>query len=159
MAFTGNDKREYQRKYMNKRNYKGNEYSIANNNKQHRLSWYRWEYRDAYEPKYYTAYTVSVYAPNYNHPYPSVLISQANAGGRLLQRFPDLEIAQQYITIPQDALDRLQDALVTANEIADKIEEDMRLLMQKRHLPAGSKLVNSITGEIVAEAEYILKGG
>ncbi len=121
-----------------------------------RLSWYRREVRDPYQPQYYTAITCSVYAPTMERPYASVLISIANAGGRVLLRVTDIEAAQRVIWLPLEAIGRLTAAVIKANEQADQVEQDMRVIFERRRLPAGAGLARTDTGEIVAEAERIL---
>ncbi len=145
----GDTKKEYQRKYMAQK--RGFGYSSSLYMKPCRLAWWRGETRDPYEPRYYTAITCSVYSPTIDRPWASVLISIANAGGRVLMRVHSIESALQVIHIPQEAIERLTEALGRANEIADQIAEDRRLAEQRRRLPEGVQWVRSDTGEIISE--------
>lgn len=121
------------------------------------LARYRQEYRDPYAPQYYTAMTVSVYAPNLSRPFATVLVSWANAGGRVLVRFRSIEEVPGVFYIPSDEVLRLSKAVGEANRRADILERDMKVMFDRRHLPDGVGLARTDTGEIVAEAEKIIK--
>ena len=118
-----------------------------------RLSWWRAEYRDPYEPRYYTAVTCTVMAPNLQRPYVSVLITIANAAGMVKLRVRDIVEARSVIAIPDHAAGKLQAAVDKGNRQADQIERDLRVMFERRKLPEGEGLARTDTGEIVAEAD------
>ncbi len=120
------------------------------------LSWDRSEYRDPYEPKYYTAISCAVMSPTYDRPWASLLVSVANAGGKTTLRFATLEAAQKYFVLSPHCISKMIPALAEANRMADEIEADLRLSQQRRRLPQGVGLARTDTGEIVSEAERIL---
>jgi hypothetical protein len=85
-----------------------------------------------------------------DRPYASVLISMANAIADVFMRVRSIEEAQRVVWIEPEALERLEKALVKANEMADKIEADWRVIMDRRRIPA-DKL------HIVEEVERMLR--
>ena len=123
-----------------------------------RLTWYRWEWRDPYRKELWTAATVSVYEPTYEMPFVSFLISIANGGGRVLMRCCSLAEAQSRVVIPDKAIERLSLAETRARIILDDIKRDLRAIADIRSLSPGSQIVRTDTGEVIAEAERILRG-
>ncbi len=122
-----------------------------------RLAWYRWTLKDCYSPKFWTAFTIGVYAPSRDRPVVAVLFSIANGGGKVFMRFRSMAELQQYFILPNDkqAIDRLLQAEVEAGKLADQFEADMKLILDAKHR---RQLIDADTGEIVAEAERIIKG-
>ena len=123
-----------------------------------RLAWHRWEIKDGFDQSKWTAFTISVFAPSYEHPYASVLVSIANGGGRVLMRLRTVSDAQSLFAIPGEIIDRLNRAVEQGEIEAQAIERDMRLALERRNLPAGTGLARTDTGQIVAEAERIIGG-
>lgn len=115
------------------------------------MSYYRWEHRDPYDNKYYTAITCSVMRPTIERPYVSVLVSMANARGKTTARCRDIKEAQLIITLPPEAVTRLQEAVDRGNQIADELERTYKLMFELRKLPPG------VTGDAIAEVERFLK--
>jgi hypothetical protein len=111
---------------------------------------------DAYSPKSYTWRMVMVPKPTTEAPYPCILLSLSNGHNKILLRVADLKQYEEVFTLSDEEKASINKALSEANAEADRIEEDMRLLMSKRNLQAGAKIVNTGTGEILAEAEKIL---
>ena len=121
------------------------------------LAYYRREIRDPYDDRYWTAITCSILEPTAEWPVPSVHISVANARGKVLFRVHDVDEATRIVRLPTKAKARLQTAFRNASVMADRIEADMKLMFARRQLAPGSHIVRTDTGEIVAEAERILK--
>ena len=117
------------------------------------LGWDRQVIRDPYEPKYYTAISCAVMSPTYDRPWASLLITTANAGGKVKLRFASLEAALQVYQLSPNCITKLVAALKEANDIADIIERDCQVMSQRRRLPQGVGLARTDTGQIVAEAE------
>ena len=123
----------------------------------HPLSWYRWEWTDPYHPDFWTACTVSIYAPTYERPYVSVLGSIANGHGRVLMRCPTLQEAYSRVGVPEVGRERLELAYTKAQGLLAEVHRDLRLIMGAKGLEPGSVVIRTDTGAIVAEAEQILK--
>ena len=121
------------------------------------LARYRNEVHDPYEPQYYTAITVSVYAPTIAKPYTSVLVSFANAGGRVLCRFKDMAALRKIFEFSPEDNQRLGAAVRQGELLADVIDRDWHLIQERRKLPQGTSVVRSDTGEVIAEAEKIIR--
>ena len=119
-----------------------------------RLSWVRWEWADPYSKDRWSACTVSIYSPTYDRPYVSVLISMANGGGRFLMRTKSLKDAMERVVIPDWGIERLQLAETQAINELEGINRDLRLLYDAKQ--PGAKIINTETGEVLAEAEKIL---
>jgi hypothetical protein len=123
-----------------------------------RLTWYRWEDRDPIAREKWTAWTVSVYAPTYERRYATILLSVANGGGRCLTRYASLGELRRRVTVPEDGIERLERAEVTALSLLVEIRRDWELIQRARAMKPGETLVNATTGEILSQAEDILRG-
>ena len=122
-----------------------------------RLAYYRWEWPDSIHKNLWTACTVSVYQPSYDMPFVSVLISIANGGGRVLMRTSSVAEAARRTGMPIEAMERLQLAETRAMGLLDDIKNNLRIIDNAHSLQPGSNLIRTDTGEIVAEAEKIIK--
>lgn len=98
------------------------------------MGYYRYEHNDPYKPKYYTAISVSVMRPSIERPFVSVLVSVANASGKVTFRCRSLVEACNIIVIPQDAIDRLSELVIKGEAIADQLEQEYKLMFEMRHL-------------------------
>jgi hypothetical protein len=112
--------------------------------------------KDSYNPKSYTWRMVLVPKPTVEQPYPCILVTLSNGFSKVLLRVTSLEEYDAAFTLSVEERAKIEQALKDANSEADRIEEDMRLLMAKRSLAAGAKIVNTGTGEVLAEAERIV---
>jgi hypothetical protein len=115
------------------------------------MSYYRYEHRDPYNPKYYTAITCSVMGPSIERPYVSVLISFANATGKVTLRCRNIVEAQNIITLPLEAVQRLQESVSKGNIKADELERTYKLMFELRKLPTGE------TEKAILNIEQFLK--
>jgi len=112
--------------------------------------------KDAYNPKSYTWRMVLVPKPTAEQPYPCILVTLSNGYSKVLFRLADLAAYHRAFDLTLEEEAKITEALGTANIEADKIEEDNRLIYQKRRMVKGAKWVDTATGEVVAEAESIL---
>ncbi len=112
---------------------------------------------DPYTPKAYVWRMLFVPKPTQEAPFPCILLTLSNGHSKIMIRFDSLEQYDQAFRLLDEDRANINNALMEANQEADRIEEDIRLVLQKRHLPAGAKIVNTSTGEVLAEAEQILK--
>ncbi len=121
--------------------------------------------KDCYNPKSFTTLSVLVPKPSQANPLPCILVSVRNGHSKLFFRVQDLEAYYGFFKLPRETEIKLSEALTEANNEADRLEEDSRLVFQKRHLPNGVKLIRSDTGQIISEgsaiyeAEEILRKG
>ena len=122
-----------------------------------RLTWCQWVVTDPYNHERYTTFYASVYAPTWERLYPSILLRITSGTGSAFFRASSVEALQRIIVIPTEYVGRLESAIVEAIRLADGIERDMRLAMERRKLPQGAGLARTDTGEIVAEAERIVQ--
>lgn len=116
------------------------------------MGYYRYEHRDPYQSKYYTAISISVMRPTIEKPFVSVLASVANASGKVTFRCRDLSEVCNILVLPQDAIDRLQEYVNRGNQIADELEREYKLMFEMRHLPDKDK------SAALDEINKILKG-
>jgi hypothetical protein len=85
-------------------------------------------------------------------------MSVSNANGRLLMRYLSIESLQERFVIPEHYITRLVDGFKLASIEADKIQTQFKTMMKISNLSPGTQLVRTDTGEVVAEAERIIKG-
>ena len=114
--------------------------------------------RDAYSPKNWTWRMLMVPKPTMESPYPCILVSIRNGHSKLFFRVRDLDAYKQAFLLSSNEEAKIIQALSEAQAEADKLEGDIRLIFEKRRLPEGVGLARTDTGEIVAEAERIVKG-
>ena len=122
-----------------------------------KLAYFTRRIADPYNKGFYTTFEVFVPKPTLETPLPCILIAIRNGYQRLFFRVSSLKEISSSFRIPQSAKGRLAMALVEANHEADKIEQDYKLLFAKRQLSPGSQIIRTDTGEVIAEAERILR--
>lgn len=120
-----------------------------------RITWIRWEVPDPFNSRYWTAYIVQIYKPSYDYPHVTVLYSMANGGGKCKTRYRSVKELLAHHHIPEHYLERLYTGETYAWECLEGIREDIANLGM---LKKGAKLVDIASGEILNEAERILKG-
>ena len=107
----------------------------------------------------YASYlTTLVPLPTMEAPYPAILVSIKSGEFKKTIRFNTIEAYKVIFSLEEDEEMRLTEALRKANAEADRIEADMKLIFERRRLAPDAKLVRSDTGEIIADAERILRG-
>lgn len=121
-----------------------------------RLTYYRWEWHDPYHSEFWTACTVSIYAPTYEMPFVSVLVSFANGKGRVFMRTKTLDSLPFGIVLPSEGRERLERALTQAQVILNGINDNLRLVMGAQNLEPGARVIRTDTGEVIRQAEEIL---
>lgn len=89
------------------------------------LSWYRYESRDPYDNRFWTAFSISVMAPTYMNPRAVVMVSMSGASGKVTCRVESVEKAAEIINIPQDAFMRLEEAFGRAKLEAFTLRQNM----------------------------------
>ncbi len=122
-----------------------------------KLAWVRKKIVDPYNPKAWLDLELFVPKPTRDNPLPCILVSVRNGHSKLFFRLQDVSDFVKGFSLTRRMKERLKLGLVQANAEADEIEKDLRLLMARRKHPA-STLVDTDTGEVIAEAERILKG-
>ena len=113
--------------------------------------------KDCYNPKAYTTLSVLVPRPTQSNPLPCILVSLRNGHSKLFFRVENLEAYYRFFELSQETENKLIESIKEANVEADRLESDARLIFQKRHLPEGAKIIQTDTGEVLAEAEKILR--
>ena len=121
------------------------------------ITWARWRYQDSNGTKFFTNFTVSIPRPSFEFPAAFAMMSVVGGRGKALIRFTSLEAVRQLFVIPVEYLERLEEGYLTALEEAEKIQTQLKAIMKMRSLRDGDKIVNTGTGEILAEAEQILQ--
>lgn len=110
-----------------------------------REGWYRWELRDGHSQEYWTAYTVSVYRPTYDRMHVSVLLSIANGGGRVLQRFANPVALYSVVNVPQDGRPRIEGAFSRAMTQLTDLARTLRQISKLQQ--PNIKIIDTETGE------------
>jgi len=123
------------------------------------ITWARWKFYDSYDKRYFTTFTASVLKPSFEYPVASVTMSVVNAAGRVFMRFATIENLRSLFIIPNEYAERLEEAYRKAIFEAQTIQDKQKALYKMSGLLPGSKIVRTDTGEIIAEAEDILREG
>ena len=123
-----------------------------------KLAYFKKQIADPYNANFYTVIEVFVPKPTAEKPYPCLLVAIRNGHQKLFFRVASIKELHSTFSIPKSAKLRLAMALVEANHEADRIEQDYKLLFARRHLAEGGQIVRTDTGEVIAEAERILRG-
>lgn len=124
-----------------------------------RITWAKWRVFDPFDRERYMTFYVSVYEPTWEMPYASLLIRATSGNGSMFHRFASVDDLLKVYVVPEGYVERLREAIIKAEKIADDIHKDMRLAMNRRQLAKGGQIVRTDTGEILAEAERILSDG
>ena len=125
------------------------------------ITWARWTHLDPYAvtkegTQYKTTYTASVLKPSYEFPVPCVSMSVVSTTGKIFQRFVNVPDLQRYFMIPEEFIPRLFKGYALAVEDATKLQLHQSFLRAAASM-TNPMLVDGQTGELIAEAEAILK--
>lgn len=115
-----------------------------------------WSYKkkvpDAYTPKYYTAIEFFIPQPNFNSPYPCILVSIKNAKFKMFFRIRELDELEDIFSIPGNEKLKAENALLKAEKEASGIEKVLRDTLNRKSLSDAvvdaKRLVDKETGEI-----------
>lgn len=121
------------------------------------LSWARWELVDAFDQRYKTVFTASVLKPSFEYPVACASMSVVKGRDRVFIRFMSLDELHQVFTVPEKYTERLQLAFREAERQAENIRSQQRSYHAMSKRP-NSLIVDPESGEILAEAERIIKG-
>ena len=121
-----------------------------------KLSWVRKKIVDPFNPNAYLNLEIFVPKPTKENPLPCLLVSIRNGHTKLFFRLRDVVDYSKSLSLSRRDKEKLRLGLIQANVEADEIEKDMRLSFARRRLLPGDKIVNTGSGEILAEAERML---
>ncbi len=122
-----------------------------------RITWASWKLTDAFDGGKYSTFYVSVYEPTWERPFANILFRITNGGGSVFMRFMSVDDLREKFVIPECYIERLEDAMVSAGEMADRIEGDMRLALKIKGLK-GQTVTVTPEGDLIAEVERVLRG-
>jgi len=121
------------------------------------ITWARWKVEDSYDNKFYTVFTLSVLKPDFRYSLPTVAMSIVKGKRRMFLTFPTLESCKGVFVIPSIYLERLEGAYEQAEKEATQIRTQQQAMHRMANLAPGSQIVRTDTGEVIAEAERIIK--
>lgn len=121
------------------------------------ITWARWRINDSYAKEFYTVFTASVLRPNFEYPLATVSMSIVKGSRRMFLTFATLEDLRAVFVIPAAYNERLEFAYQEATEEMQTIIDKQQALHRMANLAPGSQIVRTDTGEVIAEAERILK--
>ncbi len=121
------------------------------------ITWARWKVVSKLDAKYYTVFTISVFKPSWEFPIACVAMSQRNGISKSFMRFLTPEDLQEVFVIPKVYKERLIEGYAQAVLEAREIQTKQKALWKMSDLQPGSHVVRTDTGEIIAEAERILR--
>lgn len=122
-----------------------------------RLAYYRFEEIDPVNKEMWTAWVISIYAPDYEHQHVSLLLSVANGGGRCLMRFKSVAALRRRVNIPGEAIERLELAEGEGLRMLERLRADLKLIDHSHTLLENGAIVRTDTGEVIKEAERIIQ--
>jgi len=123
------------------------------------ITWCRWKIGDPFDDRFYSIFTASVLKPSWEYPIASVAMSIVKGNHKLFMRIATLESLYSVFVIPEVYRERLSVAWGEAVTDACNIRDKQRLLHNIGNLEPGSAVVRTDTGEIIAEAERIMRDG
>ena len=123
------------------------------------ITWCRWRHSDAFDDRFSVSYTASVLSPSYEYPIPCLSMSVVTAAGRIFVRFATIEALEQLYVVPGEYRDRLIAGYNMGLQQSEQIREHLRMIMHAKGLEPGASIVRTDTGEIIAEAERIMRDG
>lgn len=116
-----------------------------------------WSYRkkvpDPYTPKFYTAIEFFIPQPNFNSPFPCILVSIKNAKFKMFFRIRQLDELEDIFSIPGEEKAKAVDAIAKAEKQASDIEKVLRDTLRQKSLSdailEAKQVVDQETGEIL----------
>lgn len=121
------------------------------------ITWCRWKLPDPYTKENFTLFTASVLKPSFEFPLASVSMSIVKGRYKVFLRLPSLKDLSGVFVIPEEYQERLRKAYQQALAEAETIQKHQKALYKMQGLAPGSNVVRTDTGEVIAEAERILK--
>ena len=121
------------------------------------ITWARWKVVSLLDAKYYTVFTISVFKPSWEFPVACVAMSQRSGISKSFMRFPTLESLQEVFVIPEVYKDRLMEGYAQAVREAREIQAKQKALWKMSDMAPGTHVIRTDTGEIIAEAERIIR--
>jgi hypothetical protein len=121
------------------------------------ITWARWRTYDPYDSQYYTVYTVAVPKPSYEYPGACMMMWVTNTKGKVMARYASLQALRQVYVIPIEYEGRLEEGYRQAEAEALKVQTRLRAMIKIDNLQPGARVIRTDTGEVVAEAERIIK--
>ncbi len=86
------------------------------------------------------------------------MMSISNAKSKVFIRFASLQALIGVFVVPGEYLERLKDSYNIALREADNLQFQLKTVMKMGDIAPGGQIVRTDTGEVIAEAERILKG-
>ena len=121
------------------------------------ITWARWKLPDPYTKENFTIFTASVLKPSFEFPIASVSMSIVKGRYKVFLRLPSLKDLAGIFIVPEQYQERLHRAYGQALEEAETIQKHQKTLYKMQGLAPGSHVVRTDTGEIIAEAERIIR--
>jgi len=121
------------------------------------VTWARWKVADPYDDRYYINFTASILKPTFEAPVPCASMSVVTAAGRVFTRFKNLADLRALFVVPDEYIGRLEEGYREAVRETTRIQTHLKMMMKAGGLEPGSFVVRTDTGEILAQAERILK--
>lgn len=121
------------------------------------ITWCRWKVSDPYSKDNFTLFTASVLKPSFEFPIAGVAMSIVKGRYKVFIRLPSLKDLAGVFVIPEEYRERLRNAYQQALVEAETIQKHQKALYQLQK--PGSAVIDTGTGEILSEAERIIREG
>ena len=121
------------------------------------ITWCRWKVADPYTKENFTLFTASVLKPSFEFPIASVAMSIVKGRYKVFLRLPSVKVMAGVFVIPKEYRERLTKSYEQALAEAETIQKHQKTLYKMQGLAPGSHVVRTDTGEIIAEAERIIR--
>lgn len=122
----------------------------------HVITWARWKVTDPFSDKYYSIFTASILKPTWQYPIACATMAISKGRQKVFMRLP-YEALKEVFVIPQEYQERLEEGYQQAQTEALEIQKQQKALWKMSNLANGSHVVRTDTGEIIAEAERIMR--
>ena len=121
------------------------------------ITWARWVIHDSYQTEFFTVFTATIPHPSYEFPIPCAMMSCTNNSGKVFIRFRSLAELKTVFVIPEEYISRIETGYRQAIVESERIQAQIKAMVEVQKLPPGTKLVRSDTGEVLQDVEMYLK--
>jgi len=120
------------------------------------LTWASWKAYDQTDPEHFTIFTAFILKPSWEYPIASAAMTIRRGTKKILLRM-SYKSLDELFKIPKEYKERLDHAYRQSLTQSRDIIEQQKAYHKMAGLAPGSQIVRTDTGEIIAEAERILR--
>ena len=120
------------------------------------ITWASWKMVDSFDPEHFTLFTAFILKPSWEYPVACAALTIRKGTKKILLRMSYDSLCKTII-IPEEYRERLATAHLEALRQAKALRDYQKKIHKMSDLQPGSHVIRTDTGEIIAEAERIIR--